>query len=208
VGGDYRSRDSSGEQVFGGGPDLADTRAVRAVGVAVPSDEVLQRQLVDPVVVLGGDAIGVGLPVLAEQDERGGIRGLGGEHQVEQDERVGIPAVGHREQVQRDPCRHDHRLDDDEPPGPEHPGDSVGDPFPATAPVQAPFAGCRQRGEFPAPADGSPVVVMSGSVTVCRTWLRRGPLVTARAPAVQRDGDRHRQRCRSEHLAHPSPAAF
>jgi hypothetical protein len=47
------------------------------MGVAVPGDEVLQRELVDAVVVLGGDAIGVGLPVLAEQDQRGGIRGLG-----------------------------------------------------------------------------------------------------------------------------------
>jgi hypothetical protein len=49
------------------------------VGVAVPGDEVLQRELVDAVVVLGGDAIGFGLPVLAEQDEWGGLRGLSGE---------------------------------------------------------------------------------------------------------------------------------
>ena len=46
-----------GEQAFGGRPDPADTRAVRGVGVAVPGDEVLQRELVDAVVVLGGDAI-------------------------------------------------------------------------------------------------------------------------------------------------------
>jgi hypothetical protein len=36
-----------GEQVFGARPDLSDARAVRAVGVAVPGDEVLQRELVD-----------------------------------------------------------------------------------------------------------------------------------------------------------------
>jgi hypothetical protein len=34
-----------GEQAFGGRTDLADARAVRAVGVAVPGDEVLQREL-------------------------------------------------------------------------------------------------------------------------------------------------------------------
>jgi hypothetical protein len=51
--------------------------AVLAVGVAVPGDEVLQGELVDLIVVLGLDPVGVGLAVLAEQDQRGGVRGLG-----------------------------------------------------------------------------------------------------------------------------------
>lgn len=69
---------------------LSDAVAGFAVGVAVPGDEVLQGKLVDPVVVFGFDPVGVGLTVMAEQDQGGGVGGPGGEEQVEQDERVGF----------------------------------------------------------------------------------------------------------------------
>jgi len=46
------------------------------VAVAVPGHEVLQRELVDAVVVFCGDAIDGGLPVLAQQDQRRGVCGL------------------------------------------------------------------------------------------------------------------------------------
>ena len=52
---------------------------VLAVGVAVSRDDVSQGELLDPVVVFRFDPVGVGLPVLAEQDQRGGVGGLGGE---------------------------------------------------------------------------------------------------------------------------------
>ena len=61
--------------------------AVFAVRVAVPGDEVPQGELVDLVVVFGFDAVGVGLAVVAQQDQRGGVGGLRGEQQVQQDER-------------------------------------------------------------------------------------------------------------------------
>lgn len=86
--------------------------AVCAVGVAVPGDGVLQDELVDLVVALGLDPVGVGLAVLAEQDQWGGVGGLGGEEQVEQDERVGIPAVQHGDDVDGYPERDDSGLDD------------------------------------------------------------------------------------------------
>jgi hypothetical protein len=57
--------------LLGEGPGFLDAAAVRAVRVAVPGDQVGQRELVDPVVVLGLDPVGVGLAVLAEQDQMG-----------------------------------------------------------------------------------------------------------------------------------------
>ena len=48
----------------------------------------------DLAVPLGGGAVALVLPVLGEQDQRGGVRGLGGEGQVEQDVRVRVPVAG------------------------------------------------------------------------------------------------------------------
>ena len=47
-------------------------------------------------VLLEGDAVAVVLPVLRQQDQRRGVRGLGRERQVEQDERVRVPPPGAR----------------------------------------------------------------------------------------------------------------
>ena len=68
--------------------------AVGAVRVAVQHGQVLQGGLIDPVVTVGLDPVRVGLPVLAEQDQRGHVGGLGRKDQVQQDERVRIPPVG------------------------------------------------------------------------------------------------------------------
>jgi hypothetical protein len=95
---------------------------VRAVRAAVPGDQVRQCELVYPVVVLRLDPVGIGLPVLAQQDQRGRGARLGGERQVEQDERIGIPMPRERDQVDPGPGHHGRGLHDDEPPGPEHPG--------------------------------------------------------------------------------------
>src|SRR5580700_7703628 len=103
-----------------------DAIAVLAVRVAVQDHQVLQGGLIDPVIVLGLDPVGVSLPVLAEQDQRGSVGGLSGEDQVQQDERVRIPAMYESEQVQTDPQDDDHGLHDDEGPGPEYGGHPVG----------------------------------------------------------------------------------
>jgi hypothetical protein len=123
------------QEVVHGGLELADAGTCGAMRVAVPGDEVLQRDPVHAVVVLGGDPVDVGLPVLTEQDQWGGVGSLGGEDQVEQDERVRVPALGEGEQVGGDSGSHDHCLDDDKSPGSEHRGDVVGDPFSTPAPV-------------------------------------------------------------------------
>src|SRR3984885_14994184 len=105
---------------------LPDAIAVLAVRVAVQDHQVLQGCLIDLVVVLGLDPVGVSLPVLAEQDQRGSVGGLSGEDQVQQDERVRIPAMHQSEQVQPDPQNDDHGLRDNEGPGPEYGGNPVG----------------------------------------------------------------------------------
>jgi hypothetical protein len=53
-----------GEHAFDDRRGLLDALAGFAVGVAVPGDEVLQGELVDPVVVFGLDPVGVGLAVV------------------------------------------------------------------------------------------------------------------------------------------------
>ena len=50
----------------------------------------------DVAVPLDVGPVALVLPVLREQDQRGGVRGLGGEGQVEQDERVRVPVVDPR----------------------------------------------------------------------------------------------------------------
>jgi hypothetical protein len=47
---------------------LVPAPAIRAVRVAMPHDQILQRHLVDPIVVFGLNPVGVGLPILMEQD--------------------------------------------------------------------------------------------------------------------------------------------
>jgi len=81
---------------------------------------------------LGHAAIGVGLrpvpellAVLRQQDQRGGVGGLGGEGQVEQDERVRIPPQRDDDDVDEDPDGDDDGLDDEEPGGAEVAGDGL-----------------------------------------------------------------------------------
>ena len=71
-------------------------------------------------------SIAVGLPVLGEQDKRGGVGGLRGEGQVEQDEGVGVPAHRGGRDVEGNPDRDDEGLDDEESGGAEESGNSLG----------------------------------------------------------------------------------
>ena len=75
-------------------------------------------------VEFGLHAIALLLPVLGEQDERCGICGLRGEHEVEQDERVRVPLHGDDGHVEEDPDEDDDGLDGEEPGRAEVAGDA------------------------------------------------------------------------------------
>ena len=83
------------------------------------------RALGDAPVGLGLGAVAQLLAVLGQQDERGGVGGLGGEGQVEQDERVRIPPERDDDDVDEDPDGDDDGLDDEEPSGAEVAGDGL-----------------------------------------------------------------------------------
>ena len=81
---------------------------------------------------LGHAAVGLGLgpvpqllAVLGQQDQRGGVGGLGGEGQVQQDERVRVPPQGDDDDVDEDPDGDDDGLDDEEAGGAEVAGDGL-----------------------------------------------------------------------------------
>lgn len=65
-------RSGLGDQIIGEfgedgvdvGSELSHAAAVRTMGIAVPGKQVLQSQLVDSEIVLGLDAVPLGLPVL------------------------------------------------------------------------------------------------------------------------------------------------
>src|ERR1700722_9139911 len=139
--------------------------AGRAMPPLLQEPQVPQGPLIDVVVVLGLDAISIGLPVLAKQDQRGRVGSLGREDQVQQDEGVRIPALGDREEVQGDPGADDDGLDDDETPRSEHGGHPVGQPL-AAGPliVAAPVSRMRVSGRASAPADGGLTCSGGGSV--------------------------------------------
>ncbi len=94
---------------------------------------------VDMEVVLGGDAVLVGLPVLAHQDERSGVGGLEAEHQVEEDEGIRVPGlevepigrviVKDEVDVGEQPERQQRALDQDEAPRSDVAGDAVSHPL-------------------------------------------------------------------------------
>jgi len=103
------------------------------VHVAQQFGEAAQGQDVDVEVVFGFDAVPFGGAVLAEQDQRCGVGGLGGEQQVEQDERVrveraAVQVVDRDIAVVAEPDDDQDTLGDDESPGTEDGGDPVGDP--------------------------------------------------------------------------------
>lgn len=68
LGGDVGSE--FGECGFCERAGVVDASAVGAVLVTVPDDQELERDLVDPVVVLGFQPVGLRLPILAQQDQR------------------------------------------------------------------------------------------------------------------------------------------
>ena len=65
------------------------------------------------------------LTVLGEEDQRRGIGGLHGEHQVQQDERVWVPTQCDGGDVDDDPQDHDRGLHDEESCGAEVTGDGL-----------------------------------------------------------------------------------
>ena len=85
-----------------------------------------QRPGVGVAVALDLLALTVGLAVLGQQDQRGGVRGLGREGEVEQDERVRVEAQRDRGDVEHDPDDDEDRLPDDVARGPEEPGQPLG----------------------------------------------------------------------------------
>src|SRR5271170_6685191 len=123
--------------------------------------QVLQRRLVCLVVVLGPDAVGVGLTVLAEEDQRGCVGGLSGEDQVQQNERVRIPVMYRGEEVQADPQHDDHGLHDDELPGTEYCGYPVGELLALGSLIVAPLVSRVQ-----VPAGSHAITAVPASVTV------------------------------------------
>ena len=72
--------------------------------------------------------VAVVLPVLGQQDQRSGVRGLGGEGQVEQDERIRIPVPDETDGVERDPDDDEDGLPGQEAAGTEEPGDPLRHP--------------------------------------------------------------------------------
>ena len=59
------------------------------------------------------------LSVLGEQDERRGVCGLNGEHQIQENERIWVPSQRDRRDVDDDPHDDDGRLHDEEASRPE-----------------------------------------------------------------------------------------
>ena len=84
------------------------------------------RALTRPV-LLGLRPVAFVLAVLGQQDQRRGVRGLGGEGEVQQDERVRVPPEADGGDVDGDPHGHEDGLDDEEPAGAEEPGDALGE---------------------------------------------------------------------------------
>ena len=82
---------------------------------------------VDLAVELGLGPVALVLAVLGQQDQRGGVGGLGGERQVQQDERVRVPAQPDGDDVEGDPDDDEHGLADQEAAGAEEAGDALGE---------------------------------------------------------------------------------
>src|ERR1035437_6564494 len=78
-------------------------------------------------VFLERDPVAVLLPVLRQQDQRGGIGGLRGEGQVEQDERVGVEPQCDGSHVDGDPDDDEDRLDEQVATGTEETRDALAD---------------------------------------------------------------------------------
>src|SRR5207344_3557225 len=83
------------------------------------------RALSDAAVGLGLGTVPQLLAVLGQQDQRGGVGGLGGEGQVQQDERVRVPTQGDDDDVDEDPDGDDDGLDDEEAGRAEVAGDGL-----------------------------------------------------------------------------------
>src|SRR5699024_1604005 len=78
-----------------------------------------------PTVLVDARAVAVLLPVLRQQNQRRGVRGLRGERQVQQDERVRVPVPPHAADVQRNPDDDDDRLVRQVLAGAEEAGDAL-----------------------------------------------------------------------------------
>jgi hypothetical protein len=78
----------------------------------------------DPGDVVGRGLVGVGLPGLGEQDQRCGVRGLGGDRKIEHDERIRVPAQADRHRVERDPDNDEQGLAKNELRGPKDAGEA------------------------------------------------------------------------------------
>ena len=154
--------------------------------------------------------VAVVLPVLRQQDQRGGVGGLGGEGQVEQDERVGVPLVrAHEHEVEGDPHDHEHGLDRQVAAGAEEPGDPLGEareacrgrPRPAGGPAGARRGGGSQEPQASATSVGAIRTVAWSAGLSCSSanrsrqlagsrWSSTSSTVTApsRCPAVSTTG--------------------
>src|SRR5579859_755265 len=71
---------------------------------------------ISAVILLGLQAVALGLPVLADHDEGGGVGGLKRQREIEQNERVGVPMVEPGDHVHHEPDgKHDGLRDDEAP---------------------------------------------------------------------------------------------
>src|SRR5829696_945465 len=120
---------------------VAQLRAQEVTGGDLADGDPDGRQLPGQVLDVGAGALGdlpvlveadpvpVGLPVLCQQDQRGGVRGLQGQRQGQEDERELVePQMRRQQRVPADPADHHDRLQHQEPGRADEPRDGLGEP--------------------------------------------------------------------------------